>query len=196
MLTPLRTCKDISNAEEILCGVQDMPDSNVEETVVSLPSAGEQSTGEPPCASCKEIRPPIITCRNCSSVSYCSLCCFRQLEIEHKFHCRLGGPIDQVDTFVQFVVAGASIKKVEDVAKAFGSTHFTHGAERYRLFVIYCKLINVGRLDDEELRMHSKTINRRFRYISATGSYLQRSLTETLNGSPRNRTLLPIFWSR
>jgi hypothetical protein len=49
--------------------------------------------------------------------------------------------------------------------------HFTHAAERYRLFEIYCKLVNLGEVDDQELR-NAQQNNQLKNFIQFRGSQL------------------------
>jgi hypothetical protein len=49
--------------------------------------------------------------------------------------------------------------------------HFTHAAERYRLFEIYCKLVNLGKVDDEELR-NAQQNNQLKNFIQFRGSQI------------------------
>jgi hypothetical protein len=171
MLISLRSCADNPDPKDAAIDAREIPENDVPD-VTEVPPYAEGRIPEPlRCAYCKETRTPRITCRNCGAVSYCSLNCSQQHQTQHKFHCRLGRPIDEADTFVQFCHRKCFPEKDGDVATAFGFQHFTHAAEQLRLFDIYCKLVNFGKVDDEELRGAWKS-NRLMEFIRFRGSQL------------------------
>jgi hypothetical protein len=72
--------------------------------------------------------------------------------MEHKFTCRLGRPIDEADHLVRFCQRQEYPGDDEDLATAFGFRHFISAVDRQILFRLYCTLVNVGGVGDEELR--------------------------------------------
>lgn len=109
------------------------------------------------CSLCKENCKPAIPCSKCASTSYCSLYCLRKHKNEHKFHCRLGRGIDEADHLVQYCHQKCYPSEDEEVALAFGFLYFTRASDRIRLFELYCKLVNIRKVDDDELRQAWRT---------------------------------------
>lgn len=114
----------------------------------------------PSCGKCGVRNDSLISCQKCNSVSYCDRACLEKDWIRHKFVCRLGRPLDEVDYFIQACHEG-TIPTDSDVAKAFGFCFFISGVDRQRLFRLYCNLINQWGVSEEELRQAWKSDKRK-----------------------------------
>ncbi|KAL4924393.1 uncharacterized protein BDV17DRAFT_213085 [Aspergillus undulatus] len=110
----------------------------------------------PSCGKCGVRNDSLISCQKCNSVSYCDKACLEKDWIRHKFVCRLGRPLDEVDDFIR-ACREETIPTDNDVAKAFGFCFFTSGVDRQRLFRLYCYLINQLGVSEEELRQAWKS---------------------------------------
>lgn len=110
----------------------------------------------PSCGKCGVRNDSLICCQKCNSVSYCDKACLEKDWIRHKFVCRLGRPLDEVDYFIQ-ACHEETIPTDDDVAKAFGFCFFTSGVDRQRLFRLYYDLINQWGVSEEELRQAWKS---------------------------------------
>jgi hypothetical protein len=171
MLIRSWSCADITHPNDVSTNSQETPANNVPDMTEFFQFAEGQNSEHMQCASCKETCTPLVTCRDCGSVSYCGLSCSRQHKSQHKFHCRLGRPIDEADTLVELCHLKSFPGQDEDVATAFGFLHFTLASEQSRLFEIYCKLVNVGKVGDDELRTAWKS-NQLKTFIQFRGSQL------------------------
>ncbi|GIC87413.1 uncharacterized protein Aud_003797 [Aspergillus udagawae] len=110
----------------------------------------------PSCGKCGVLNDGLISCQKCNSVLYCDKACLEEDWIRHKFVCRLGRPLDEVDDFIR-ACREETIPTNDNVAKAFGFCFFTSGVDRQRLFRLYCDLINQWGMSEEELRQAWKS---------------------------------------
>ncbi len=123
------------------------------------------------CSYCKTPLKTSIVCPKCDAYSYCNLECRHKHWMKHKFHCRLGRPIDEADHLVQYCHREQYPSGDEDVATTFGFRCFISAGERLRLFELYRKLITIGCVSDEELREAWKS-NQLRAFILFRGSQL------------------------
>ena len=77
--------------------------------------------------------------------------CLKKDWVRHKFVCRLGRRLDELDDFIR-ACHEEIIPTDDDVAEAFGFLFFTSAVDRQRLFRLYCDLINQWGVSEEELR--------------------------------------------
>ena len=108
------------------------------------------------CGKCGEQNDSLISCQKCNSVSYCDKACLEKDLIRHKFVCRLGRPLDEVDYFIR-ACHEETMPTDDDVTMAFGICFFTSGVDRQRLFRLNCDLINRWGVSEEELRQGWKS---------------------------------------
>lgn len=107
------------------------------------------------CSYCGKQFDTFISCSKCKFASYCNADCRNAHWSRHKFSCRLGRLLDAAD----YLVRACELEKHltneavdEAVAKAYGFRHFMSAVDRQILFQLYSKLVNEGRVGDEELR--------------------------------------------
>ena len=108
------------------------------------------------CRKCGVRNDILIPCQKCNSRLYCDKACLEKDWIRHKFVCRLGRPLDEIDHFI-LACHEMTIPTDDDVAKAFGFCSFTSGVDQRRLFRLYCDLINLWGVSEEELRQAWKS---------------------------------------
>lgn len=128
-------------------------DSQSPEMQGEEPVMGEHPTNVDPttCSYCKAQANSFVLCSRCDSGIYCNSACRKAHWWEHKFVCRLGRSIDVADYLVRFC-QNRDYPQDNEVATVFGFRHFISATDRLQLFRLYCKLVNVGGVDDEELR--------------------------------------------
>ena len=117
---------------------------------------GPEEDNRPSCRKCGVRNDSLISCQKCNSALYCDKACLEKDWIRHKPLCRLGRPLDVVDDFIQ-ACHEKTIPTDNDVAMAFGFCFFISGADRQRLFRLYCDLINQWGVSEEELRQAWKS---------------------------------------
>ncbi|KAL2813472.1 hypothetical protein BDW59DRAFT_167523 [Aspergillus cavernicola] len=108
------------------------------------------------CAYCHEQFKQLIPCSKCNSVFYCDSDCREAHWSKHKFDCRLGRSIDEVEELVLACQDG-QFQVDDDVAKALGFRSFFSASDRQMLLRIYTKLITKYGVKDDELRQAWQT---------------------------------------
>ncbi|CAI7615674.1 unnamed protein product [Penicillium pancosmium] len=103
------------------------------------------------CAQCRNSMDPLTPCSKCDMASYCSKMCQKLHWLEHKYSCRLGRPLDEADDFV-LACQREEFPTDELVANAFGFMYFASAAGRKRIFNIYCQLLNIYEVTEDEFR--------------------------------------------
>lgn len=103
------------------------------------------------CSYCSSGSKDMISCSKCKSVAYCNADCSRRHKPFHKFNCQLGRPIDAAD-FLVLACQEYKFPDDQDTLSAFGFNYFPSATDRIRLFKIYCHLVRVHDVSDDELR--------------------------------------------